>query len=436
MKKLFSIILAIIMIMSLSVTSVLAVESTPEESGTWIIKDNYTNKTFCKIVLNHGVYSIDYFGTEVNEFGSYSVSSNVIKTDNGLSWIIIGDYLCSTTSIVSNVSINVSDEYVQFSKESDNKNFKVEYDGSGVYREYSSIDGYWMLTNSGNYHKFGNVIKIEGIGTHLYDYNTNKLYTSVAVRYNDHISVMIDDRELVFDTEPQSVNGRTMVPMRTIFEELGATVSWDQSTKTAIGVYGDTTVKITIGNTTAYKNNIPIELDSPAYTTDGRTMVPVRFIAESFNCNVEWNQNTKTVLITSPDSSNKYDSQINNYLNSKSNYNAIPYESVPSDNYSGYAYVYGCITIPENTKVYIMDFDMSNPNVVNYRFEVTNPNFIDRSKMTRYNQGGLVCDAVNAIMIIKVNKSSERTLDPITWKPIGPVVVTEYNQIVDIMYLN
>ncbi|MBQ3110729.1 MAG: leucine-rich repeat protein [Clostridia bacterium] len=94
-------------------------------------------------------------------------------------------------------------------------------------------------------------------------------------------------------------NDRTMVPMRAIFESLGADVSWDDSTKTAIGVKDGVEVKITIGENVLYKNGEAIELDAPAEITNDRTMVPVRAISEAFGCTVEWDNETKTVEITS-----------------------------------------------------------------------------------------------------------------------------------------
>lgn len=113
------------------------------------------------------------------------------------------------------------------------------------------------------------------------------------------IKVYVNGRRILFDAEPMLVNSRTMVPVRAIFESLGATVTWDNDTQTAIGVIGDTTVKITIGQSYLTKNDEAKELDSPAFLTSGRTYVPARAIAESFDCTVDWNNDTKTVTIKS-----------------------------------------------------------------------------------------------------------------------------------------
>ncbi len=114
----------------------------------------------------------------------------------------------------------------------------------------------------------------------------------------EKIKVYVNGRRILFDAEPMLVNSRTMVPVRAIFEALGATVTWDNNTRTAIGVLGDTTVKITIDQAYLLKNDEMVNLDSPALLSSGRTYVPVRAIAESYDCKVEWDNDTKTVNIT------------------------------------------------------------------------------------------------------------------------------------------
>ena len=94
------------------------------------------------------------------------------------------------------------------------------------------------------------------------------------------------------------VEGRTLVPLRAIFEALGASVVWDNVTRTVTSVKGADTVQLTVGSDTFYKNDEPITLDVPAQIIEGRTMVSARFVAESLGCKVDWDGNTKTVIIT------------------------------------------------------------------------------------------------------------------------------------------
>ena len=111
------------------------------------------------------------------------------------------------------------------------------------------------------------------------------------------IKVFLNGKQLEFDVEPMLINSRTMVPMRVIFEALGAKVEWDGSTQTAIGETKKTTVKITIGKDYLLKNDNIVVLDSPAVVISGRTLVPVRAIAESLDCKVEWYGETQVVEI-------------------------------------------------------------------------------------------------------------------------------------------
>lgn len=102
------------------------------------------------------------------------------------------------------------------------------------------------------------------------------------------VDLYVDDQLIKTDTPPTAVDGRILVPVRAIFEALGATVEWDNSTWTATGTKGDTVIVIHIGDTTAYVNGEAKTLDVPAQIINGRTMVPARFVSESLDCDVTW----------------------------------------------------------------------------------------------------------------------------------------------------
>ena len=118
---------------------------------------------------------------------------------------------------------------------------------------------------------------------------------------NAGIPIYVNGERIKFDVEPLIINNRTMVPLRAIFEALGAVVSWDNATSTAKGFLNSTSVEITIGANQMRKNGETKTLDSPATIISGRTLVPVRAIAESFDCIVNWYDATKTVEILSMD---------------------------------------------------------------------------------------------------------------------------------------
>ena len=122
---------------------------------------------------------------------------------------------------------------------------------------------------------------------------------NVAGLANSKITVKLDGETLNFDVQPQLIGGRTMVPLRVIFESLGAVVEWDNETSTVTAYNEFYLVKATIGSNTMLVNGIEKQIDIPPMIVDARTLVPVRFVAEAFNCDVQWDGNTQTVFITS-----------------------------------------------------------------------------------------------------------------------------------------
>ncbi|RKL63250.1 copper amine oxidase N-terminal domain-containing protein [Thermoanaerobacteraceae bacterium SP2] len=112
------------------------------------------------------------------------------------------------------------------------------------------------------------------------------------------ITVTLNGEQLQFDVPPVLENGRVLVPLRAIFEALGATIDWDGTTSTVTATKGSDTVKLTVGNKTAYKNGSKVELDVPAKVVKGRTLVPVRFVSDALGALVEWDAQNQTVNIT------------------------------------------------------------------------------------------------------------------------------------------
>ena len=120
-----------------------------------------------------------------------------------------------------------------------------------------------------------------------------------AFAADDDIKVMLNDEVLSFDVEPQIIDDRTVMPMRAIFEALGAEVNWDDETRTVTAVKDNTTIKMTIGSKVMYVNDIPIELDVAPLIINDRTLVPGRAVAESLGADVSWDGETRTVMIRS-----------------------------------------------------------------------------------------------------------------------------------------
>ncbi len=124
------------------------------------------------------------------------------------------------------------------------------------------------------------------------------LMSFTTVSAEDNISVTLNGTPITFDQPPIIKEGRTLVPVRAIFEALGADVVWDSDTRTVTATREDTTVKMTIDKSEFYKNEATITLDVPAQIVNDRTLVPVRAISEAFDADVDWNADTRTVIIT------------------------------------------------------------------------------------------------------------------------------------------
>ncbi len=113
------------------------------------------------------------------------------------------------------------------------------------------------------------------------------------------VRVVYNEVELFFDVQPQIYKGRTMVPIRPVCTALGASVSWDDENQAAAVKQGEKEIVVTVGSETAYVDGAEVELDAPALEMDGRTMVPLRFLGESFGIKVQWDDEAKTAVLSS-----------------------------------------------------------------------------------------------------------------------------------------
>ena len=112
------------------------------------------------------------------------------------------------------------------------------------------------------------------------------------------IKVVMNDKLLEFaDQEPIIVNDRVLVPLRVIFEELGANVGWDGETQTVTMEKNETVVSLKIGAAELIKDGTAVDLDVAAQIQNERTLVPIRAITESFGNTVTWDGNNKIVEI-------------------------------------------------------------------------------------------------------------------------------------------
>ncbi len=111
------------------------------------------------------------------------------------------------------------------------------------------------------------------------------------------VTAYLNGKQINFDVPPIIENGTTLVPVRAIFEAMGMAVDWDNETSSVIAEGNGNKLILPVGNNTATVNGKDYILNVPAKIVDGRTLVPVRFVAESVGGNVDWNQEEKRVDI-------------------------------------------------------------------------------------------------------------------------------------------
>lgn len=136
----------------------------------------------------------------------------------------------------------------------------------------------------------------------LYDMNDVSIVRSnqtaaTTTSSSTEIKIKVNNKLISFDQEPIIESGYTLVPMRAIFEALGADIQWNQTEKKVTGLMGSSKVELIIGKNVATLNGQEISLAVPAKNENGSTLVPVRFIAESLGAKVTWDNSSRTVII-------------------------------------------------------------------------------------------------------------------------------------------
>ncbi len=130
------------------------------------------------------------------------------------------------------------------------------------------------------------------------------LLCPLTVSASNDVAVKIDGVAINFDVPAQIIGDRTMVPMRKIFETLSCEVEWLPKSQSIFATRGPVIMQMQIGNTAMSTLNLEtrestsITLDVPPCLVDNRTLVPVRAISESLGMKVDWDEVTRTVLIT------------------------------------------------------------------------------------------------------------------------------------------
>ncbi|MBP1935832.1 N-acetylmuramoyl-L-alanine amidase [Paenibacillus sediminis] len=116
-------------------------------------------------------------------------------------------------------------------------------------------------------------------------------------------SIVLDGQTLTLPqgVEVENVNGNVMIPIRVVVEQLGFNVLWDQKTRTVTIKDASKEIKLVVGQQTATVNGTSVRLNaSPIIRGTGTVIIPLRFVSEQMGLIVGWDNNTKTVYLTSP----------------------------------------------------------------------------------------------------------------------------------------
>ena len=197
----------------------------------------------------------------------------------------------------------IEDMYISISREEDSKLFKISKDG--VYWipiTIPEVDISNYYTGWGGSYITGWIDLYKSLlmetNHYLLDYDINELKKELNDKVgNNPVYVKLSDIFLGFETPPVIEDDRTLVPMRFLFEQMGANVEWNQDTMTATATMNNATVEFSINDTNAEVNGTAATMEVPARLVNGKTMVPLRFLSEELGYTVTWDDETRTAVI-------------------------------------------------------------------------------------------------------------------------------------------
>ncbi len=137
-----------------------------------------------------------------------------------------------------------------------------------------------------------------------------KAKVRIASAAENEVSVVIDGQVQAFPQPAVTIKGSTMVPMRAIFEKLGAEIKWNGETRTVTATKGNTVIILTLDRDIAIINGNPVKLTAKAQSINGNTMVPLRFVSEALGAAVKWDGVTRTAYIDSAGTSDAGQTQL------------------------------------------------------------------------------------------------------------------------------
>lgn len=127
------------------------------------------------------------------------------------------------------------------------------------------------------------------------------VFSSFVCFAESDLTLKLDGKLMETDVPPVIVNDRTMVPFRAIFEELGISVNWSGALRKVYATADDITVILTVDSEKMIVNENIITLEAAPFIMNDRVLVPVRAVCEALKCTVDWEADTRTVIIKTKD---------------------------------------------------------------------------------------------------------------------------------------
>ena len=261
--------------------------------SNWIVEENLT-----EIPVSNGKSELLFEFDRTDSVASYTrrdkIKQSNIKLDNQIFSEI--DYETDSQNYTTVI------DGIYISKMITEDGVYIGFSDDGVYYNKVKLpDDYLILALRGTTNKtalfydIGDAIAYEEYGLVV---RFDKAEIKSSFKQKEHTYVKVSDKVLGFDTEPVIESDRTLVPLRFIFETLGADVDWEEATRTAIVQNDEATILFSIDNTAASVNSVTKSMDVPARLVNDKTMVPLRFLSEELGFNVEWDEATRTATIS------------------------------------------------------------------------------------------------------------------------------------------
>lgn len=147
---------------------------------------------------------------------------------------------------------------------------------------------------------------------------------SFVVSLANNVTLYLDGEEILCSPPPCIIDGRTYIPARAVFSEMGAHIDWDGEKKQVTVDYNDIKIEMTIGSKTSIVNGEKIDSEVAPLIISDRTMIPLRFVGEALKANVSWDAKNYAAYVESPKKENRPQAIVGDIAcNSKKNYDAL-----------------------------------------------------------------------------------------------------------------